>query len=84
MNRHEVNVTKARGQKARGGVRSSHYVLHIPVFADGLRTWCGRMIKDTNCTPDEKPSVSKVDGDSTGYTYAKDEICKRCLKGYHL
>ncbi len=80
----DVTITKARGQKQRGGVRSSHHVLHIPVFSDGLRTWCGRMRKDVNCTPDEKPSVSKVDGDSTGYTYSKDEVCKRCLKGYWI
>lgn len=84
MNRPKANVTKARGQMARGGTHSSHAVLHIPLFDGGLRTWCGRMLKDVNCTPDEKPSVSKVEGDANGFTYAKDEICKRCLVGYFL
>lgn len=65
----DVNTTRANGAKKRGGVRSSHYVLHVPGKPPHARygkTYCGREIADVNC----------IGGHLSAY--AVEELCKRC------
>ncbi len=62
----------------RGGVRATNYVLHIP--CNHAITWCGRRMILVNCTPDDSPDVSTVEGDAQGHAYAREEICKSCYR----
>ena len=69
-----VTLTRARGQKRRGGVSSSHYVLHVKrggFEPANERTLCGRRAREVNCTADQRETARL-------YRENRDELCRIC------